>query len=209
MRNTAKTRNIIITAICLTLVMATGISLAALRKTFYDKSDEKKMNILGKAEEFRLINQDNQEISSLDFPGKIKVMGMVYTRCGMPEMCPLTTKNFASIQKLLPAEYKDKTVILLLSFDPEYDTPDIMKKYGKLYTDDFSNWHFLTGKRETIDKVLENYNFIAEFNNDDKTYRHETTAFLIDGNENVRKIYFLNMWKPEEVVRDIETLLDE
>jgi len=196
-------------AIVFALICLLSITVPArINKPFPDDKDVNKFNILGDAEEFTLTDQDNRKISSHAFAGKIKVMGFIFTRCGMPEMCPLTTLNFGKVQKMLPLDIKDKTVLFLISFDPQYDSPDIMKKYGRLYKADFSNWHFLTGDQASIDKVLEDYNFTAELN-EDMTYRHETTAFLIDQNDKVRKMYFLNMWTPDEVVDDIKKLLEE
>lgn len=116
-------------------------------------------------------------------------------------------KKFRSLQKLL-GELNRETVLLLISFDPEFDVPGVLKKYGQLFEADFSNWHFITRDKQTVEKVCDDYNIIAEAQGNE-TYRHSMITFLIDRNNNVRKMYFANTWKSENVKEDIITLLGE
>jgi protein SCO1/2 len=62
--------------------------------------------------------------------------------------------NFAAIEKALQAEPDvfAKTHLLTISFDPDYDTPKVMRSYGashsEKYSDEtFQHWEFLTGSR--------------------------------------------------------------
>ena len=86
--------------------------------------------------------------------------------------------------------------------------PGVLKKYGELYGVDFSNCHLLTGEKETIEKVCNDYEIIAE-KQENETYRHSLITFLIDRNNNVRRLYFSNQWKPEEIKKDMLSLLGE
>ena len=169
---------------------------------------KKALAIIKKAPDFELLNQDNETISSDQLIGKVKVMSFIYTSCEMPNMCPRTTKNFRRLQESLGEELGGRTVFLLVSFDPGRDTLGMLKKYGELYGADFSNWHFLGGDGHVIEKVLDEYEIIAE-RQDDETFRHSMIALLIDRDNNVRKMYLMNKWEPEDIRKDIVTLLGE
>ncbi len=159
-----------------------------------------------KSYDFELVNQDNEKIRLSQFLDKVVVMSFIYVKCSMANMCPLTTKNFRKLQESLGDELGKKIVFLLITFDPESDTSGAFKKYGQLYGADFSNWNFLTESKETIDKVCDDYGIIRE-RQEDSTFRHSMITFLIDEDNNVRRMYIANKWKPEDIKGDIITLL--
>ncbi|MEW6026904.1 MAG: SCO family protein [Planctomycetota bacterium] len=199
-----KSKQVIIIVLIMVLVVA-GI----LAGNFYiTKAASNELPIIEKASDFKLVNQDNEEIHLSQFQGKAVVMSFIYIRCTAPRRCPLTTKNFRRIQELLGEQYADRVVLLLVSFDPASDEPGALKKYGELYEADFTNWHFLSGTKETIDKVCADYQIIIEKEKDD-SIRHSLITFLIDQDNNVRRMYFANEWKPEKIKEDIITLLNE
>lgn len=162
--------------------------------------------VIEKAADFKLINQDNQEITLSQFLGRVKVVTFIYVRCHQASVCPLTTKNLKKLQDSLEGGLDKNTVILSISFDTESDTPAMLKKYAELYDADFHNWHFLTGDKTAIEKACQDYKFIAE-KGEDGIFRHSAITFLIDQDNNIRKIYFSNLWAPEEIKQDIMALL--
>lgn len=166
----------------------------------------KDLPVLKKTSDFELINQDGEKIRLSQFQEKVKFISFIYIRCSMARMCPLTTKNFRRLQKLLGEDLAQKVELMLITFDPEFDTPDALKKYGEMYEADFTNWNFLTGSKEEIDAVCENYEIIHE-KQADGMFRHSVMAYLIDKQNNIRKIYIGNGWDPLSVKMDILSLL--
>ena len=81
----------------------------------------------------------------------------IYTRCPLPNFCPLVTHNFAVIEKQLaasPALY-GKTHLLCVSFDPEHDTPERLKAYGTEYIGSdsksaFAHWDFAVPQKTVL-----------------------------------------------------------
>ena len=70
----------------------------------------------------------------------------------MPEFCPRMDQNFAKMQEKLKANGKLlKTHLLSVSFDPQIDTPAIMKAHAKQLGADPALWSFVTGDRDAID----------------------------------------------------------
>ncbi|MCA1557443.1 MAG: SCO family protein, partial [Acidobacteria bacterium] len=106
---------------------------------------------------FTLINQDAKKISLAQYRGRVLILTFIYTRCPLPDYCPLMSNNFAAIEKELKknAQLYDRTHLLSISFDTEYDTPKVLKSYGGAYTENytnetFSHWEFATGTPEEI-----------------------------------------------------------
>ncbi len=85
--------------------------------------------------DFKLVNQSGRTIHLAQFKGRVLLLTFVYTRCPLPDFCIRMSQNFAQIDKALkadPALYA-KTHLLTISFDPEYDTPAVLKSYGETY----------------------------------------------------------------------------
>ncbi len=123
---------------------------------------QREFPVVKKAPNFELINQDSEKISLDQFPGKLKVLSFFYVGCTAENGCSLTTNNFMNLQGLLGEELSKKTVLLLITVNPENDIPEILKEYGELYGADFSNWHFLTGDSQVVEKVLDDYDIVIE-----------------------------------------------
>ena len=187
-------------------ILAKIIVLINLAAIFSFAAEAPELPVIEKAADFKLINQDNQEITLSQFLGRVKVVTFIYIRCHQASVCPLTTKHLKKLQDSLEGNLDKNTVILSISFDAEFDTPGMLKKYAQLYDVDFHNWHFLTGDKTAIEKTCQDYKFIAE-KEEGGTFRHSAITFLIDQNNNIRKIYFSNLWAPEEIKRDIMALL--
>ena len=53
--------------------------------------------------DFKLRNQDGRAIHLDQFRGKTLLITFIYTRCPLPNFCPLVTHNFAVIDRQLAA----------------------------------------------------------------------------------------------------------
>lgn len=98
----------------------------------------------------------NQDSIKVKFPeiikNKITLMAMVYTHC--PDICPMTTHNMYLIQEKLPEDLKDKVEFVIISFDPERDTPSVLKRFAELRDISFDRWTFLTGDEQNTKEVM-------------------------------------------------------
>jgi len=80
--------------------------------------------------DFALLNQDGKIIHLSDFHGKAVLLTFIYTRCPLPNFCPLMTKNFAELQQRLSKEFPGKCQLLSVSMDPDFDRPEVLKEYA-------------------------------------------------------------------------------
>ena len=97
--------------------------------------------------DFGLVNQDGKRVRMSQYKGKAIVLTFVYTRCPQPDQCTLMSTNFAAIDRQLQAQPDvfTKTHLLTISFDPDYDTPRVMRSYGASHTGRFQMKRFSTG----------------------------------------------------------------
>ncbi len=110
--------------------------------------------------DFKLLDQSNQTVSLGQYRGKVLVMTFVYTRCAMADYCPRMSRNFAEIDKALESEPSlyAKTHLLSVSFDPQHDTPKVLRSYGGAYTgryvnETFKHWTFAAPSDAELPKV--------------------------------------------------------
>ena len=158
---------------------------------------------------FSFLNQSGKQIAIDDFKGKALLVTFIYTRCPLPDFCPRMSQNFAKIDKALaadPALYA-KTHLLSISFDPEYDTPAVLRSYGGAYTgnytqEKFAHWDFAAPSKteqESVDKFFD----IGVTPEKDKTITHSLSTVLIGPDGKVVRWYPTNDWTPDQVLGDM------
>ena len=162
--------------------------------------------------DFALRNQDGGEIHLRQFRGKALLITFIYTRCPLPNFCPLITRNFAEIHKTLlqNAKIYGKTQLLCVSFDPEHDTPARLKAYGAEYLGSdspaaFAHWQFAVPTKPVLTKMAQYFDVGITYGaNDSITHTLSTTLIGPDGK--VVQFYPDNDWSPQKVVADITRL---
>jgi protein SCO1/2 len=124
------------------------------------------------------------------------------------------SNNFAAIEKELKKDQSlyDRTHLLSISFDTEYDTPKVLKSYGGAYTENytsetFQHWEFATGTPSEIREIAGFFGL--RYYNESNQIVHGLRTVIIAPDGKVYKVYRSNEWKPEEVLRDIQALLNK
>jgi protein SCO1/2 len=163
--------------------------------------------------DFALVNQDGKKIAFKQYRGKALVVTFIYTRCPLPDYCPLMTQNFAAINRELQAKpaLRNKTHLLSVTVDPEYDKANILHDYGARVAssdnDGFKRWEFATGSPEQIKSVAQFFGLNYWKDDKDKNQViHGLRTAIITPDGKVAKVYRGNEWKPEDVLKDLEKL---
>jgi protein SCO1 len=157
---------------------------------------------------FTLTDQAGLKFSFADARDKIVAITFVYTRC--PDVCPLFTANFASIQRALEQKNKERPMnylLLTITTDPAYDTPKQLKSYADLFKPNYSNWLFLTGTNKVLAKVWRDFGVNVRKIADGQV-QHTALTTLID-RRGVRRVdYYGDKWQEKELLRDILSLAE-
>ncbi|GAB6141503.1 hypothetical protein JCM14076_22320 [Methylosoma difficile] len=147
--------------------------------------------------------------------GQISLLSFIYAACSDVNGCPLSTMVFHKIKSRLQKEpdIAKNLHLLTLSFNPEHDTPAMMKHYGQSFQGDGLSWQFLTTHSEQdlhpiLDHYQQNiqkiYNAKGEFTG---TFSHLLRVYLIDANKRIRNIYSVDFLHPDTLINDVRTLL--
>ncbi|HEV7642937.1 MAG TPA: SCO family protein [Pyrinomonadaceae bacterium] len=179
-------------------------------------SEQAEKELAGKeVPNFQLTNQDGKRISTNDFRGKALAVTFIYTRCPLPNFCPLMSIRFSEIAMNLQKspELKDKVRLLSITFDPAHDTPQVLKNYGAGYYNkdtkpDFTLWQLATGSEEDIHKIADFFGLAYQPDATDKTQIiHSLRTIVIDPQGKIRKVFAGNEWSSEQVLKEMQASL--
>ena len=152
-------------------------------------------------------NQDGKTSHLSDFTGKAMLVTFIYTRCPGPTFCPRLTSQFAKIQNELKQNSDDynKTHLLTISFDPKYDVPPVMRKYGLAYMDGdakgFAHWDFATPKEADLGKLAQAFGL--QYEPQDNRISHNMSIVLIAPDGTVANFWSTN-WTTTELLQALQ-----
>jgi protein SCO1/2 len=130
-------------------LLGLGIFVSILQSARQHKPE---LPVIGPVADFTLTNQDGKISTLADFTNHVWLADIVFTRCAGP--CPRMTQQMKSVADLLSPDGNARLVTL--TTDPEFDTPEQLKKFGGHYGADFSRWTFLTGDKLSIGRLAAN-----------------------------------------------------
>ncbi len=152
---------------------------------------------------FTLTGETGEEVSSDDFAGQYRIVYFGYTFC--PDVCPVDAQVIGRAMQLLEERDPGKAgaiVPLFVSVDPGRDTPEALAEF----TDNFHPRMIgLTGTREQIDRVTQDYGVYYALGEDDGSGN-----YLVDHSNNA--ILFGPTGDPIAILsvdRGAETVADE
>jgi protein SCO1/2 len=151
--------------------------------------------------DFTLTDENGKPVRLSDFRGKAVVLTFIYTRCPLPNFCPLMSKNFQALQERLSKAIPGKYHLLSVSIDPTFDTPEVLKGYGDLYHASPS-WSFATGTEEQINNVTSMFGLVHE--PEGGMISHNLRTGLIGPDGRLVHLWKSNVWTPYEVHRMIQ-----
>lgn len=146
--------------------------------------------------DFSLYNQDGQVVDIAKFRGRFVQMNFIYTRCPIATMCPASTMLMMRTQALAKEAGRADIEFVSITFDPEYDTPGVLKEYAQARGIDTANFSFLTGPERAIKDLLTQFGIISQF--DGTLIQHTMATLLIAPDGRIIHRADGSKWKPEE-----------
>lgn len=154
-----------------------------------------------------LTSQSGQPASLADWKGAAGVVTFIYTRCPLPDFCPLMDTRFGEIQAAARADQAlaGKVKLLSVSFDPAVDTPAVLTAHAAKVGAGPA-WHFATAPPAIVDRFAAEFgvNVIREA---DGSITHNLRTAVIGPDARVATIYSGNDWTAEQVVADLRRAL--
>ena len=131
-----------------------------------------------------LVDQDAKPLRFADYKGRAFAITFIYTRCPLPEFCPRTMKGFAALDDAIEAEpaLRDRTRLLSISFDTEFDKPEVLKAFGSAYVTDrgqgpFARWRLASGTAADIERLATFLGLV--FYKEDGSFTHSMITVIV------------------------------
>ena len=156
--------------------------------------------------DFALADHTGRPRTLADFRGKVVVMFFGFTHC--PDVCPTTLSELAAAMKKLGAD-GDRVQVLLVTVDPERDTPQALSQYVSAFDPRFLA---LRGTAEETARVAKEFKIIyqkvAGARPDSYTMDHSAGTYIFDPQGRLR-VYVSYGQGPEVFAHDIALLLQQ
>ena len=161
-------------------------------------------------EDFNFLSHKNETTKLSDFRGKVIVITFIYTRCPVPNFCPRLSLRFKSALDILSADTLNQSAyhFLSITFDPEYDTPEMLNQYATSYkSNDHKNWTFLTpGAAESDDFSRKVGVVVTRDEKNNLSWDHNLRTLIIDRSGEIKTILVGNLWSAEKLVDEVKSL---
>jgi protein SCO1/2 len=155
-----------------------------------------------------LTDQDGKSIRLIDFHGSAVAVSFIYTRCPLPQFCPLIDRRFGEVQKLAASDaaLTGKIKLLSISFDPAFDRAEVLRAHANTVGADAQVWRFATADEAVVDRLAAEFgiNVIRE---KDGTITHNVRTAVIDATGHIVSIVDNNAWTADDLTRALKNAI--
>jgi protein SCO1/2 len=88
-----------------------------------------------------------------ELAGHVQLLGMMFTSC--PSVCPTFVRELLALDRALPTRLRERTRIVLVSIDPERDTPEALQKYRDKMSLDRGRFTLLRGEASAVRELAQ------------------------------------------------------
>jgi protein SCO1/2 len=150
----------------------------------------------------RLRDSEGRERRLSSLRGRAVALTFIFTRCPLPEFCPALDKRFAELQQRVRADatLRGSVVLLSISFDPEYDTPEVLRRHAQALRADPGTWIFATGDAAEIGAFAAGFGLAVSR---DGGITHNLRTAVVDASGRLVKVYRGADWTPDQLASDL------
>ena len=140
-----------------------------------------------------------------DWDGHTLAVTFIYTRCPLPDFCPRMDRNFAETQRALEADpaLRQQARLLSVSFDPGYDTPQVLADHASRVGAHSPMWTFATGQRDEIEAFAGRFGVAVIHEDNPRQIVHNLRTAVLDGRRRVTHVFSGNDWSVADLVAAI------
>ena len=145
-----------------------------------------------------------------EWRGQALAVTFIYTRCPIPNFCPLMDRHFRTVQDIVMADsaLRDRVHLLSVTFDPDYDRPAVLASHAKQMGARADTWTFLTGERREIDAFAARFGIsVLRDQGSAPEIVHNLRTAVIDPAGRLVTILRDNEWTPKELAAELRNAL--
>jgi len=154
--------------------------------------------------DFEFTDENNHKAHFSDFRGRAVAFTFFFSSCPLPDYCPRMNRNFEEARKILSTATNapDNWELLSISFDPAFDTPQILSGYAQFYRGtDTNRWLFLVASTNTLAGLAPKVDL--SFWREGGTISHNMRTVVIDPQGKIAHQFDGNTWTAKELVQAI------
>ena len=141
-----------------------------------------------------------------DWRGRALAVTFVYTRCPLPDFCPLMDRQFAAAQRDAAADpqLRDRLHLLSITLDPSFDTPPILLAHARRAGADPTVWTFATGTPEDLDRFGSRFGVSVMRNGPSGSeVVHNLRTAILDPDGRLTTIFGGNDWSAADLLKEL------
>lgn len=144
-----------------------------------------------------LVDQDERVLQlGTYFRGKTLMLSFMFTRCPDRTLCPAISAKFAYLQSRIdPARF----ALAEITLDPQYDSPEVLRRYGRALGANSKTWVLLTGPGSTIQRLIDAFN-ISSMRVSSSNFLHDDRLFILTPQGRVASVVESADWDPQSVL---------
>ena len=147
-----------------------------------------------------LATEAGRRIHFSDFRGTAVAFTFFFTRCPLPDYCPLMNRNFNQARALLLSQAYAPTnwQFLSISFDPEFDTPQVLTEYAGVYRGaKAAHWLFADATTNTLARLAPHLGLMVM--RQGGSISHNLRTVVLDPQGRIFRQFDGNQWTPQEL----------
>jgi protein SCO1/2 len=153
--------------------------------------------------DYELLAEDGRTIRFSSFTGQALAVTFVFTRCPLPDFCPRMENNFATTRELLLTNSAAPTnwQFLSISFDPDYDTPEVLRSHARFYRhDNPDRWLFVVASTKVLATLAPELDLMLA-REEGGSISHNLRTVVLDSHGKIFQQFDGNRWTPEELAQ--------
>ena len=149
--------------------------------------------------DIEITTEDGRTIQFSDFHGKAVAFTFFFTRCPLPNYCPLMNRNFAQTRKLLRSDAKTANWQLLsISFDSKFDNAENLASYASFYRENNADhWLFASASPAALGEIAPRIGLMIM--GEDGNISHNLRTVVIDPQGRLYRQFNDNLWTPRQL----------
>jgi protein SCO1/2 len=150
--------------------------------------------------DYEFASENGGKIRLSDFRGQAVAFTFFFTSCPLPDYCPRMSRNFFETRKLILAltNAPNNWQLLSISFDPGFDTPEMLTGYASVYRGvDTNRWLFAVASTNTLAGLAPRLDLMVMRNSLGVT--HNLRTVVLDPQGRIFREFDDNQWTPQEL----------
>ncbi len=153
-----------------------------------------------------LVDQQEKARPFSSFKGHRVAITFMFTRCPLPDFCPLMDRHFAAVQQTIQGAADMRDVRLIsMTLDPEFDTPAVLSRHAARLNADPAVWSFVTGEPKAAADFARQFGIYTERDlGTGANLVHNLRTAIVDADGRMVKVHSGNDWTPADLVADLK-----